>query len=221
MSSEIPIRVIVACNEDVYRDGLRLLLSIDTGIEVVGEARNGKTLLEQVKLLNPDIVITDLTIQAPDEPSVIGMVTRDFPSVKTIALYTFESEQQIVEAVEAGASSCIIKNAQKEEIIEAIRTVHDGHPYYCKSTSIRLVKMITNSNFNPYKIKETLIFSEKDKEIIRYICEEKTTKEIAEALFISTRTVEGIRSRLLEKMKVKTAAGIVIYAIRNSLYRID
>ncbi|NCI46319.1 response regulator transcription factor [Sediminibacterium soli] len=220
MSEEKKIRLLIADDHDVYRDGLQLLLSKDPGIVVVDEAANGKELLEKILVTKPDIVLTDLRMPVMDGVEAIASIVQLFPMVRTIALSTFDSEHLIVEALEAGALGYIIKNAQKGEIIDAVRTVYEGHPYYCKSTSVRLVKMISNSHFNPYKIKEQNLFSDKDKEIIRMICEEKSNREIAEVLFMSPRTLEGIRARILEKMKVKTAAGIAIYAIKNSLYRL-
>jgi len=221
MSETKQIRVVIADDHDVYRDGLQLLLSKDPGIRVVGEAANGKLLLDLVAELHPDIVITDLRMPVMDGVAAIQELTKLYPSVKAISLSTFDSEHLIVEALEAGAIGYIIKNAQKGEIIDAINTVFNGHPYYCKSTSVRLVKMISNSKFNPYKLKEKELFTEKDREIIRLICEEKSNKEIADSIFIGIRTVEGLRSRIMEKMNVRTPAGIAIYAIKNSLYRIN
>jgi two-component system response regulator NreC len=221
MSEPKQIRVLIADDHDVYRDGLQLLLSKDPGIRVIGEAANGKLLLEQVAQLQPDIVVTDLRMPVMDGVGAIQEMARLHPNIKAIALSTFDSEHLIVEALEAGALGYIIKNAQKGEIIDAINTVFENHPYYCKSTSVRLVKMISNSKFNPYKLREKELFSDKDKEIIRLICEEKSNKEIADAIFIGIRTVEGLRSRIMEKMKVRTPAGIAIYAIKNAIYRIN
>ena len=97
----------------------------------------------------------------------------------------------------------------------------DGQPYYCISSSQRLVKLISNSNYNPYTNKPTIAYSKRELSIIKLICEEKSSKEIGELLFMSSRTVEGIRAKILEKMKVKTPAGIAIYAIKNNLYNLE
>ncbi len=214
------IRVVIADDHDIYRDGLQLLLKKDREINVVGEAENGHALLELVARHDPHVVITDLRMPVMDGVNAISEINKKHPAVRSIALSTFDSEHLIVDALEAGAVGYIIKNAQKGEIMEAIKTVFDGHPYYCKSTSVRLVKMISDSPFNPYKIKESQQFTDKEKEIIKLICEEKSNKEIGEALFMSSRTVEGLRSKILEKMNVKSAAGIAIYAIKNGLFRI-
>lgn len=221
MSENKPIRVLIADDHDVYRDGLQLLLSKDPSITVVDEAANGKELLDKIFQHKPDIVLSDLRMPVMDGVQAISRIVQVFPTVRSIALSTFDSEHLIVEALEAGALGYIIKNAQKGEIIDAVKTVFEGNPYYCRSTSVRLVKMISTSNFNPYKIREQDLFNEKDKEVIKLICEEKSNKEIAESLFLSTRTVEGIRAKIMEKMMVKTAAGIAIYAIKNGLYTLE
>jgi DNA-binding NarL/FixJ family response regulator len=103
-------------------------------------------------------------------------------------------------------------------MVDAIESVYKHEPYYCKSTSQKLAKMVARSKFNPYKEKVKVEFSEREIEIITYICEGLTNKEIGEKIFLSVRTVEGIRLKITEKMNVKNTAGIIIYAIKNNLY---
>jgi two-component system response regulator NreC len=220
MEEEGKIRVIIADDHDVYRDGLRMLLSRDPLIDIVGEAANGEVLLAMVASLRTDIVLTDLRMPVMDGVEAICEIGLSFPSVRSIALSTFDSEHLIVDALEAGALGYVIKNAQKGEIIEAVKTVNSGSPYYCESTSKQLVRMISQSRFNPYKEKQRAMFSDKEQQIIQLICEERTNRVIGETLYMSTRTVEGLRGKILEKMNVKTSAGIAIYAIKNALYQI-
>ena len=215
------IKVIIADDHDIYRDGLLMLLSRDAEIEVIAEANNGQSLIELCASLKPDIVLTDLRMPILDGIEAIKVLSSKSPKVPCIAISTFDSDQLIVNALEAGASGYIIKNSQKGEIIEAIKTVMNGQPYYCQSSSQRLVKLITNSHYNPYTNKSINTFTEKEMSIIKLICEEKSSKEIGEVLFMSSRTVEGIRAKILEKMNVKTAAGVAIYAIKNDLFNIE
>lgn len=221
MEEDGRIRVIIADDHDVYRDGLRMLLSRDPLIDIIGEAGNGDSLLTLVVSLGPDLVVTDLRMPVMDGVEAIREICLSFPAVRSIALSTFDSEHLIVEALEAGALGYVIKNAQRGEIIEAVKTVNAGAPYYCASTSAHLVKMISQSRFNPYKEKKRALFSEREQQVIRLICEEKSAKQIGQELFMSARTVEGIRGKILDKMNVKTSAGIAIYAIKNALYHID
>lgn len=115
----------------------------------------------------------------------------------------------------------IIKNADKGEIAEAIRTTAAGNFYYCKSTTGKLTRLLINSPFNPYKKTTVPFFTDREKEIIRYICQEKSSEEISRLLCIGLRSIESDRAKILEKMNVKTIAGVVLYAIKNYLYYVD
>lgn len=221
MNNLFKIKVIIADDHDIYRDGLLMLLSRDPNIEVIAEANNGKTLIKLCNKLQTDIVLTDLRMPNFDGIEAIKKLSSYIPKIPCIALSTFDSDQLIVTALEAGASGYIIKNSQKGEIIDAIKTVMSGQPYYCQSSSQRLVNLIKNSHYNPYTNKSINSFTEKELSIIKLICEEKSSKEIGEILFMSGRTVEGIRAKILEKMSVKTAAGVAIYAIKNNLFSIE
>lgn len=218
MATPLPIRVIIADDHDIYRDGLQLLLSKNPEIQIVGEADNGEKLVLMAKLHKPDVILTDLRMPLMDGIKAIKEINNFDSTIRMIALSSFDSEQMIVDALEAGALGYIVKNAQKGEIFEAIKTVYTFLPYYCKTTSIRLVKLISQSKFDPHKNQKKDILSQKEKEMIRLICEEKTSKEIGKTLFMSVRTVESWRRKISEKINAKTAVGITLFAIRNSIY---
>ena len=120
----------------------------------------------------------------------------------------FDQDNLIVDMLEAGARGYLGKNAHKTEILEAIHTVNQNLPYYCRSTTTRLARLIAQSKFNPHPGARAVDFSEKEQEIIKLICEEKTTKEIADILVMGSRNVEGYRVKIPEKMNVKSVAGI-------------
>jgi DNA-binding NarL/FixJ family response regulator len=213
------IRTIIADDHDLFRDGLRMLLNSDDAIEIVAEAANGVELIEMFKKHKPDVILTDLIMPGKNGVEAISEMRRK-GFKRTIAISTFESEYLIVQALEAGAIGYILKNAQKGEIIDAIKTVYKFIPYYCRSTNARLVRLISKSNYNPYRNSVPALFSQREKEMIRLICEEKSSEEIASLLFMSKRTVDGIRARILTKMNVKTVAGVAIYAIKNSIFHL-
>jgi DNA-binding NarL/FixJ family response regulator len=211
------IKVIIADDHDVYRDGLKMLLESDPVIEVIEEARNGDELIEKASEYVPDVILTDLVMPGTSGIEAIKeLFAKDFKRI--IAISTFESEQLIIEALQAGVSGYIIKNAKRGEITQAIKEVYLFRKYYCQSTSSRLAGMIDELKINPSTKENLDLFSEREKEIIRLICEEKTSEEIARILFMSKRTVDGCRSRILIKMNVKTLAGVAVYAIKNSIY---
>jgi len=213
------IKVIIADDHDLYRDGLKMLLDRNNEIEVIGEAANGKQLIELVKQNQPDVVLTDLIMPGVDGVAAIKEMYKD-GFTRIIALSTFDTEHLVVEALQAGALGYILKNAQKGEIVEAIKTVNEYRHYYCKSTTSRMLRLVTHNKFNPNTKENLDLFSEKEKEIIRLICEEKSSEEIGRILFMSKRTVDGIRAKILGKMNVKTVAGVAIYAIKNGIYHV-
>jgi DNA-binding NarL/FixJ family response regulator len=156
---------------------------------------------------------------AMDGITAVKKIYVQYPTIGIIALSMFDEEHYITDMLEAGALGYLLKNADKTEIIDAIKTVYSNNPYYCKLTSAKLARMISRSKFNPYLNKASAFFTEKEQQIIKLICMEKTNKEIGHDLYLSTRTVEGYRSRIQEKMMVKSTAGIVVYAIKNGIYK--
>jgi DNA-binding NarL/FixJ family response regulator len=218
MIPKTKIRVIIADDHAVYLDGLEMLLSKDNDIEIVGTAAEGSRLVHLTKQLVPDVVLTDLKMPGMDGIEAIREITALGLATGCIALSTFDSDALIVEALEAGAMGYITKNAQRGEIIEAIKTVNEHQAYYCRTTSLKLARQIANSNFNPFKKRNAPSFNDVEKEIIRLICEENTSEEIGNRMFIPKRTVEGNRAKILEKAGVRSPIGLVIFAIQNGYY---
>lgn len=212
------IQLIIADDHEVYRDGLKTLLEKSSDLEVIGEASNGKVLISLCHNKLPDIILTDIMMPEMDGIEATTLITRYFPTVRVIALSMFNQDHLILDMLNAGAMGYLIKNAHKTEILDAIGAVYHNTPYYCKSTSMKLARLIGGSQFGP-KAKDKLYFSQKELDIIRHICEEKTSKEIGDELHLSARTVEEYRQRIRDKMFVKGTTGIVIYAIKNELYK--
>lgn len=219
MPTVADIKLIIADDHDIFRDGFKLMLSKFPEIVLVGEAGNGRELLELTARLEPDVILTDIKMPVMDGIEATKKIAELYPGKGIIALSMYDDDELIVEMLEAGAKGYLIKNAGKEQIIEAIKSVYNGDPYYCKTTNYKLTQMIVKSRFNPYKKATKVEFSEREKEIITCICSELTNKEIGDKLFISVRTVEGHRLKILEKMNVKNTVGLVVYAIKNGILK--
>jgi len=144
-------------------------------------------------------------------------LTHNFPSLKIIALSMFDEENLIIEMLEAGAKGYLLKNADKREILEAIEQVSQDKVFYCQHTSAKLATMIVKSKFNPLKKSEQISFNDRETDIIKLICQQFTAQEIGDKLFLSKRTVEGYRTKILEKINAKNTAGVVIYALKHQL----
>jgi DNA-binding NarL/FixJ family response regulator len=209
------IRVIIADDHDIYRDGLKLLLNSGE-IEVVGEASNGIQLLDEARKHKPDVVLTDLMMPVSTGIEAIKELKKE-NFERIIALSFFDSDTLIVEALESGAMGYLHKNVQKEEIVEAIKDVYNFRSYYSKATDMRLARSIIKSRYNPYLNKSVPFFTLQEIEIIRLICEEKSSPEIGKILNMGTRTVEGHRAKIVKKMNFLTTVCIAIYAIKNKL----
>jgi DNA-binding NarL/FixJ family response regulator len=213
------IRVIIADDHDIYRDGLQLLLNSDE-IKVVGEASDGRQLIAEAHKHNPDVILTDLIMgEFSGIEAIKELVKEKFERI--IALSFFDSDRLIVEALEAGAMGYLHKNVAKKEIVEAIKDVNNFRTYFSKATDMKLARSIIKSRYNPYLNKSKPLFSNQDMEIIRLICQEKSSEEIGKILNMGTRTVEGHRAKIVQLMNVRTPVGVAIYAVKNELFSID
>jgi len=215
-----PVRVLLADDHEIFREGFYSLFNKQPDIELLGDAANGEQLVKLTAELSPDIVLTDIKMPVMDGIEATKKIISLYPHVSIIALTMFDEDDLIVEMLESGARGYLLKNAHKDEVFDAIKTVYTGDTYFCKHTTAKLTKLISKSRYNPYKPIERPLFNDKETEIIRLICGEFTNKEISDQLHLSVRTIEGYRERIQEKMKVKNAAGIAVYAIKNGIYKI-
>jgi DNA-binding NarL/FixJ family response regulator len=219
MTMKKSISLVIADDHEIFRDGLALMLNKQDNVSLVGQAGNGRELIQLVNEKKPDIVLTDIKMPYLDGIAATRLMLQQDPQLKIIALSMFEEEDLIVEMLEAGAKGYLLKNADKKEIQEAIVTVHAGDIFYCRHTSNRLASLIVKSKFDPHKKRSSDLFTEREKQIIQLICQQHTAQEIGVQLFISKRTVEGYRTRILEKMDVKNTAGVVVFALKHNLIR--
>ena len=216
----LPIRILLADDHEIFRDGFKVMLKKQTSVELIGEAADGEELVQKAIEMQPDVVITDIKMPKMDGIQAARILRKECPDMGIIALSMFDEENLIIDMLEAGAKGYLLKNAHKKEIVEAIEAVHKKEHYYCNHTSRKLTKLIAQSNFDPQKIAPKPDFSEKELDIIRYICQELSNREIAMHLNLSVRTIEGYREKIQEKINARNAAGIVVYAIRHKIYQV-
>ena len=220
MTTYAPIRIVLADDHEIFRDGFNIMLKKQTNIKLIGEASNGVELLEITEKLMPDVVITDIKMPKLDGIEATKIISEKYPGINIIAFSMFDDDNLIIDMLEAGAKGYLLKSAHKNEVIDAVKAVYNNETYYCKSTSGKLAQMIAQSRFNPYKQLKKPEFTPKEVEVIRLICQEYPNKEIASKLFLSVRTIEGYREKIQERIKAKNTAGIVIYAIKAGIYKI-
>lgn len=217
-----PIRIILADDHEIFRDGFKAMIRKQPSVDLIGEASNGEELVEITRRLKPDVVVTDIKMPRMDGLEATKILCAEFPDMGIVALSMIDEENLIIDMMEAGAKGYLLKNAHKDEIIEAIKAVHNNQIYYCDGTSSRLTRMIAKNDRIPFIKKASKPeLSQKEIDVMLLVCQELTNKEIADRLNISVRTVEGYRDRIQTKIGARNAAGIVVYAIRNHIYVID
>jgi DNA-binding NarL/FixJ family response regulator len=214
----LPIRIILADDHEIFRDGFRVMLKKQTSIILEGEAANGEELVKLAHDVNPDVIITDIKMPKLDGVMATKQLLNELPHIGVIALSMFDEEHLIIDMLEVGAKGYLLKNAHKNEIIAAVQAVAKGQTYFCEHTSQKLTKLLASSNYNPYK-KIKPQFNETELAVMRLICEELSNKEIAETLHLSVRTIEGYRDRIQDKIQSRNTAGIVVYAIKHRIYQ--
>lgn len=209
------IRILIADDHGVFRSGLKQLLSQQKNLTVVGEASNGQELVRRTAELLPDIIITDIGMPVMDGIAATRELARRKQAGKVIVMSAYGREEPILQMLEAGALGYILKTADHEEITEAISSVYHQKPYFCREITEKLTEIVSRNYQSTAKL--VIHFTAREKEIIRMICQELTSKEIAHELHLSKRTVEGHRTRIMDKIGARSIAGIITYAIEKGM----
>jgi DNA-binding NarL/FixJ family response regulator len=211
------ITIAFADDHEIFRDGLLMLLNSFDNIQVLAAVKNGKDLIRFVEQYQPNVVLTDINMPEMDGIQATKFIRSHFPETKVVALTMYDEEQQIIEMMESGAIGYLVKDASKEEMFDAILAAHNNVNYYCKHTTSKIAKLLTQkATQNAQNIKREM-FKEVELEIIKHICNGLTSKEIGALIHLSYRTVEGYRVKIQEKMDVSNTAGIIRFAITNKI----
>ena len=213
------IRLLVADDHPVVRAGLRLLLSAQPDMEVVGEAADGQTAVERALELKPDVVVMDLTLGEMDGLTATREIVDHNPRTKVVVLTIHDDEAYLRQALQAGATGYVLKEAVDTEIAVAIRVVQRGEVFlYPSFTRVLLEDLLQAREPDEQRQGDSYgLLSEREKEVLRLVALGDTNREIAERLFLSVRTVETYRARLMEKLNLKSRGELVRYALRKGL----
>lgn len=212
------IRIALADDQVLFRRGMDLLLRDMADVRVVFECANGRELLDGLKDQPVDIVLLDVEMPVMGGMEAMMHLKRDHPSVKVMMLSTYSDDAHIGEAMELGANAYMLKTAEPEEIEEAIRSVAEsGYHFNDRVSKVMLHGLVVRKKVAPL-YRDTEPLSERELAVLRGICQELTTTEIAGQLFISPRTVEGHRNKMLLKTGARNTAGLVVFALTKGLY---
>jgi DNA-binding NarL/FixJ family response regulator len=211
------IRVFIVDDHKIFRDGLKLLLSTIKDVQVTGEAPNGRIFLSMLTNYKPDIVFMDINMKEMDGIEATQKALEIYPDLKIIVLTSFEDEEYFNRMTDLGVQGYLMKNSLKEDFEKAINKVMEGLNYYSDELIIKLSKKMALARKLTAKRGEELSFSEDEKELLKYICQGLTNKQIADILHLSNRTIESHRARLLDKTNTKNSVALAVYAIANKL----
>lgn len=210
------INILLVDDHDIVRDGIQMLLEDEVGFNIIAEAENGSKAIEACKNYNVDLIIMDINMPEMNGIEATEKIKEAFPEVKVLALTMMDEDQHIRQMIEAGASGYILKSSDKIELVEAITSILDGQHYFSDdATQSVMMDLVRGTTEN--KKSDPASLTDREKEVLELIVEQNTNQEIADKLYISTRTVDAHRRNLLQKTGAKNTAGLVTYAIKHDL----
>lgn len=209
------INIAIVDDYVIFRDGLKVGLTSDDNFDVVMEAGNGEELLQKLEETVPDVILMDLKLPVMDGIEATKIVKSKYSNIKVLVVTMYDDEKFIIHMMENGANGYLLKDTDAAEMRRAIYAVHETGYYFNDVVSKALLKrLVMKGNVKP-SFNNDIEFSERELQVLKLICEEKTAPEIGKELFLSHRSVENIRQRLIEKVGVRNTAGLVMFAARN------
>ena len=211
------VRIVLADDHTILREGLRALLTADDEIVVVGEAQDGREAVRCVERLEPDLLLMDLSMPRMSGMDAIREIKKRYPDTRIIALTVHKTEEYLLTTLQAGADGYVLKDATHDELVMAIRTVMAGKSYLSPDVSEKVIEgyLVGKESNRSLSAWETL--SQREREVLKLIAEGYKNKEIAEDLCISLKTVEKHRANLMKKLDLHNAAALTVYAVEKGL----
>ena len=212
-------KVIIADDHVLYRAGVKTALSAKKDVKVIAEADNGMHLLNMLKMIPVDVILLDIQMPIMDGITVLPEIKKLYPNIKIIMLTMMDDHSMITKLMEIGANSYLTKTSDSEIIYEAIKTCYEQEYYFNSLTNKALLTTLKQRNdVNPQRlIQQEAHLNEKEMLILKLMCDEKSTKEIADLVDLSPRTVEAIRDKLKVKTGAKSTAGLIMYAVKHNI----
>lgn len=221
MDKEDKIKIIVADDHNLVREGIVALLQNNKEIEIVGQASDGVAAVLLAKQYNPDIVIMDLSMPTLNGLEATYQIKRDVPDVKVLILTQHDNEEYIIQIIKAGASGYLLKSSVSEDLMKSIQGLQRGETFFSPTISKKILEDYINKikeSEGGAKIQE---LSHREREVLQLIAEGKSNQEVAQKLFISVRTVEFHRANIMHKLKLPDITSLVKYAIQKGIIHVD
>ena len=211
------IKVGLADDHKIFRDGIRMALTGKEYLKIIWEAEDGKDLIHKMKIKQPDVLLMDIRMPEIDGISAISILRKEYEAVRIIVLTMYDDQEMIAKMMEMGANAYLTKTTDPEEIYNAILTCMNDDYYFNdllnKAVLMKLQQKKTTRQYFP----NPAVFNEKELSILKLLAQDKTTEEISKEVYLSPRTIETIRQNMKAKAGAKTIAGLIMYGMRNKL----
>ena len=217
MSTGEVIKVAIADDHKIFRDGIKMALSGKKFLKIVWEAEDGKDLMHKMRLKLPDVLLMDIRMPEMDGVNAISLLRKEYEDVKVIVLTMYDDQEMITKMMEMVANAYLTKTTDPEEIYNAILTCMNDDFYFNDLVNKAVLRRLQQKRPAKAFFPNAVNFSEKELKILRLIADDKTTEEISKEVYLSPRTIETIRQNMKTKVGAKTIAGLVMYAMRNKL----
>ncbi|MBK8609404.1 MAG: response regulator transcription factor [Chitinophagaceae bacterium] len=211
-----PIKLVVLDDHNIVIDGIRAMLIGNAQIKLIGDANDMPSLLKQLEKELPDILITDIKLGGNMTGiEIAALVKKDFPSLKILMLSGNTEDHYVLSAIKAGATGFLSKDSRKDEFVAAVHSVYMGQTYFGENISQVIIDQYVRQSVQHIQDPDKPL-SDREMEIVQWLCDGITTREIGEKLFISSRTVESHKNNILQKLGLKNTIELVKYAIRKN-----
>jgi DNA-binding NarL/FixJ family response regulator len=214
------IKIVLVDDHRIFRDGLKSLLSEADFIEVIGEASGGSELLELLKTLKPDLIILDISMKDVSGIEVSKQMASLYPEIKIMILSMHTNEEFVINAIKAGVNGYLSKDASRDELLDAIKIIYEGGECYSKLVSDNFLKSYVKKYKAEHSLLENKTLTQRELEILKLAAVGLTNKEIADKLFISNKTVDCHKNNIVQKLKLKNTAEMVLYAVKNKIIEV-
>jgi len=217
MNPDDIIKVAIADDHKIFRDGIKMALSGKKYLRIIWEAEDGKDLMHKMRLKMPDVLLMDIRMPEMDGVNAISLLRKEFEQVKVIVLTMYDDQEMITRMMEMGANAYLTKTSDPEEIYNAILTCMNDDFYFNDLVNRAVLLKLQQKRPQRPHFASSVTFTEKELRILRVIADDKTTEENSKEVYLSPRTVETIRQNMKTKVGARTIAGLVMYAMRNKL----
>ncbi len=214
------IKVLLVDDHTMFREALRLMLSQEPEVDVVGELGDGTQVLQMVAQLLPDVVVMDISMPKMNGIDTTRQVRLQFPQVHVVALSAFNYKKFVLEMVEAGATAYVVKSAAGEQLVHAIKNAAKGQTFFCPEASATLIEASLRSNQGTGGSRDNKRLARRETEVLRWLADGLTSPQIAEKLHIASSTVDVHRRNIMFKLDLHNVAELTKYAIRIGLTHI-